>query len=82
MPSAPPFSGLNCCRSPTRKEVSNLLRRYVEVRLEFYAAGSDQKKLSEVRDKTERLHNQLWALGVAVGEKDPGRSPPGYFSSP
>ena len=46
------------------------MRRYVEVRLEFYEAGNDQKKLREVRDKTERLQNQLWAHGVAMGEKD------------
>jgi flagellar basal body-associated protein FliL len=64
---------------PQRKEVSNLLRRYVEVRLEFYAAVSDQKMLREVSDKTEQLHNQLWALGVAVGEKDPRAVTTGLF---
>ena len=42
---------------PPRKEVSNLLRRYVEVRLEFYEAGNDQKMLREVRNKTELLQN-------------------------
>ncbi len=56
---------------PPRKEVSSLLRRYVEVRLKFYEAGNDQKKLREVRNETERLQNQLWAHGAAVGENDP-----------
>jgi hypothetical protein len=64
---------------PARQEVSNLLRRYVEVRLEFYAAGNDRKKLRGVRDKTERLHNQLWAHGAAVGEKDPRAVTTGLF---
>lgn len=64
---------------PPRKEVSNLLRRYVEVRLDFYYAGNDQKKLSEVRDKTERLQNQLWANGVTVGQKDPRAVMTGLF---
>ena len=64
---------------PTRKEVSNLLRRYVEVRLEFYEAGTDQKRLIEVRGKTERLHNQLWALGVVMAEKDARAVTTGLF---
>ena len=64
---------------PARKEVSNLLRRYVEVRLEFYAAGNDQKRLREMRGKTERLQNQLWAYGVAMGEKDARAVTTGLF---
>ncbi len=56
---------------PPRQEVSNLLRRYVEVRLEFYEAGNDQKMLREVANKTERLQNQLWTDGAAMGGSDP-----------
>jgi hypothetical protein len=54
---------------PPRKEVSNLLRRYVEVRLD---AGNDANALRKVGDETERLHKQLWLDGAAVAEKDPG----------
>ncbi len=64
---------------PTRQEVSNLLRRYVEVRLEFYAAGNDRKRLSEVRNQSERLQNQLWAYGVAMGEQDARAVTTGLF---
>jgi len=64
---------------PPRKEVSNLLRRYVEVRLEFYEAGNDQKLLREVRNKTERLQNQLWAHGAGVVENDPRAILTGLF---
>ena len=64
---------------PPRQEVSNLLRRYVEVRLDFYHAGVDKKLLREVKDKTERLHNRLWADGVVVGEKDPRAVMTGLF---
>ncbi len=64
---------------PPRQEVSNLLRRYVEVRLEFYEAGNNQKLLREVKDKTERLQNQLWADGAALGEKDPRAVTTGLF---
>jgi flagellar biosynthesis chaperone FliJ len=64
---------------PARQEVSTLLRRYVEVRLEFYAAGNDQKKLREVGGQTQRLQNQLWANGVAVGQKDTRAITTGLF---
>jgi hypothetical protein len=53
-----------------------------EVRLDFYRAGNDQKLLSEGRAKTERLQNQLWADGVAVGEKDPRAVTTGLFLQP
>ena len=64
---------------PPREEVSNLLRRYVEVRLEFYEAGNDQKMLQEVRDETERFQSQLWADGAALAEKDPRAVTTGLF---
>ena len=64
---------------PTRQEVSNLLRRYVELRLELHAAGNDQKRLREARNQAERLQNQLWAYGVAMGEKDPRAVTTGLF---
>ena len=55
---------------PYRKEVSNLLRRYVDVLLEFYGAGIDKRKLQEVKDEAERMQNELWSHAVEVGEKD------------
>jgi hypothetical protein len=64
---------------PPREEVSNLLRRYVEVRLEFYEAGTDQKMLREVRNETERLQKQLWVNGAALAEKDPRAVTTGLF---
>ena len=42
---------------PPREEVSNLLRRYVELRLE---AGNSAKALRKVSEATERLHKRLW----------------------
>ena len=51
MPSAPPFFAAKLLPEPPRGEVSNLLRRYVEVRLKFYVAGNDQKMLSGVKNE-------------------------------
>lgn len=54
---------------PMRTETRNLLREYVDVRLEAVQPG----KLDQALAKSEDLHNRLWAQAVAVTEKD--RSP-------
>jgi hypothetical protein len=54
---------------PMRTETQNLLREYVDVRLEAVQPG----KLDQALAKSEELHNRLWAQAVAVTEKD--RSP-------
>lgn len=65
---------------PSKTEASDLLRRYVDVRLLFYRAGIDQKKLREAKDNSERLHNELWSRAVALGEKNPSMVPSGLYS--
>ena len=64
---------------PSRKEVSTLLRRYVDVRLEFYQVGINQSRLQKVDDDTERLHKALWAYAIVAGGQDPRAIPTGLF---
>jgi hypothetical protein len=64
---------------PRRTEVSNVLRRYVDVRIEFYMSGTDRIKLRQATDQTEQLHNELWSRAVAVAEKDPRAVTTGLF---
>jgi hypothetical protein len=64
---------------PQRTEVSNLLRHYVDVRLEFYSAGIDPVMLREASDKTEQAHRELWSRAVVVGQKDPRAVTTGVF---
>jgi hypothetical protein len=54
---------------PMRTEVKNLLREYVEVRLEAVQSG----KIDQAISKSEELQGRLWTQAVAVTEKD--RSP-------
>lgn len=54
---------------PMRTESRNLLREYVDVRLEAIQPG----KLDQALTKSEELHNRLWLEAVAATEKD--RSP-------
>ncbi len=64
---------------PERREVSNLLRSYVGARLEFYAAGVDEKKLDAAKRKTEGLHDQLWSHATTLGGRDPRAVTTGLF---
>ena len=54
---------------PMRTEARNLLREYVDVRLEAVQSG----KVDEAIVKSEELQNRLWSQAVAATEKD--RSP-------
>jgi hypothetical protein len=62
-----------------RRDASELLRRYVDIRLEFYRAGIDPVLLRQASDKTERTHRDLWSHAMAVGEKDPRAVTAGLF---
>ena len=64
---------------PQRREISDLLRRYVQVRLDFYEAGNHDKKLDAANQATARLQTQLWSTGAALGEKDPRAVTVGLF---
>jgi hypothetical protein len=55
---------------PMRTESRNLLREYVDARLE---AVQQPDKLEQALSKSEELHNKLWSVAVAATEKD--RSP-------
>jgi hypothetical protein len=54
---------------PMRTEAQNLLREYVDVRIEAVQPG----KLDQAITQSEELHTRLWSVAVAATEKD--RSP-------
>ena len=64
---------------PPRKEVSDLLRQYVEVRLQFYQAGIAGQGFQQAVDQTERLQLQLWSRATAWADKDPRAVTAGLF---
>lgn len=55
---------------PFKGETSDLLRRYVDNRLEFYEAGIDQEKLRRVYDNAAQFQKKLWDQAVAVVKTD------------
>src|SRR5262249_14711805 len=60
---------------PHREEIRNLLREYVDVRLEAARSG----KIEQAVARSEELHSQLWSQAVAAGEKASSPYFTGYF---
>lgn len=54
-----------------KREVEDLLRRYVDVRLEFYYAGEDQARIAAAEQATSVIQRALWSHAVAVGQASP-----------
>ena len=52
---------------PHRAEIRNLLREYVDVRLEGVRSG----KIEQAIARSEELHNQLWLQAAVSREKTP-----------
>lgn len=64
---------------PYRREISQLLRQYVDVRLEYYDAGIDAARLQQAFDRAQALHQQIWSYTPALGERDPRAVTTGLF---
>jgi hypothetical protein len=60
---------------PQRDDVRQMLREYVDVRLEAARTGV----LTEALRKSDELHRRLWDAAVAASEKDPRSVPTGLF---
>lgn len=64
---------------PYNAEVPILLRHYVDVRLEFYNAGIDKKRLNAATEQTDLLHKQLWSQANAAAKVDTRAVTTGLF---
>lgn len=62
-------------QEPHRTVIRDHLRQYVEVRLEGVRPG----KYKDTTQRSERLHDILWAEAVAVGEENPNSIVAGLF---
>lgn len=56
---------------PHRAEVSDLLRRYVDLRLDFHNAGNDRAKIASAEAAAAGVHRALWGHAVAAAGKAP-----------
>jgi hypothetical protein len=60
---------------PHRSEIRNLLREYVDIRLEAYQSGD----FNPLAPRSDDLHNRLWTEAVAAKEKTSNPIFAGYF---
>ncbi len=65
--------------APERDEIANLLRTYVDARIEFFAAGLDPATLKDADDKARADQRELWAKALAVEQRNPSPVPSGLF---
>jgi hypothetical protein len=68
--------GTSCLRTellpaPENTEIANILREYIDVRVQYGTTGNDPKRLESLSKETGRLQNEFWARAVAYGQKDP-----------
>ena len=64
-----------------RTAIENQLRRYVDVRLEFYAAGEDKEKQAAAERRTAQIQRELWAQAVAAGKEAPSPLTPTFIAA-
>jgi hypothetical protein len=57
--------------TPEGSEIASLLRRYIDVRVQYGTASSDLAPLEGLNAQTTRLQNELWVRAVAYGQNDP-----------
>ena len=60
---------------PQRAEITELLRRYTELRVR----NTNANTITELIGESEKLHEQLWSRAVAAAERDSGSITTGLF---
>ena len=54
-----------------RQDVQDLLRRYVDARIEFYEVMADKSGQQAEEEATSRIQRELWSHAVAAGKEAP-----------
>ena len=57
--------------APAGPEISSLLRQYVNLRVQYGAAGYDLARIEELNRQTGRLQTEIWTRAVAYAQQDP-----------
>src|SRR5262249_797828 len=57
--------------APTQGELRALLRQFVEARIEYYRADTDEKRMHRAERKAKDLKAELWAGIVALTQRTP-----------
>ena len=57
--------------APAGPEISTLLRQYVNLRVQYGAAGTDLARIETLNRQTERLQAEIWTRVVAYAQQNP-----------
>lgn len=57
--------------APEGPDIGNLLRQYINVRVQYGTTGDDPTQLDSSHTRSARLQNEFWTRAVAYGQKDP-----------
>ena len=55
---------------PEGTEIANLLRDYVDARVQFVEVGNDLERIKDKRGEAVRLQSEFWSRAVAYAQKD------------
>src|SRR6266404_1838945 len=66
-------------QEPSRAQAIDLLRLYVDTRLEATQAGQDEARSKALQERAAQLQDQLWTLGVDAAAKDEHSITAGLF---
>jgi hypothetical protein len=56
---------------PAGPEIASLLSQYVNIRVQYGAAGNDLARLEDLNNQTARFHTELWSRATAYARQDP-----------
>ena len=56
---------------PQRSEIANLLRQYVDLRVQVADASGDIRTIRVARQEGQRIQGKFWAIAAAYGQTDP-----------
>jgi hypothetical protein len=57
--------------SPAGPEVEGLLRRYINVRVQYGIAGNDLPRLEQLNTQTAQLQTELWTRATVYAQQNP-----------
>jgi len=66
-------------QEPSRAQVIDMLRLYVDTRLETTETGQDEGRSKALQERAAQLQDQLWVLGVDAARKDEHSITAGLF---
>lgn len=62
-----------------RQPCADLLRRYVDTRIAYFQAGTDQQQIDQALQGTRTLQSQLWKAAVQAARENDSEVATGYY---